>query len=101
MAVEVFNVLISNSNTFIQILVLDHLRVLLTEESLLQLYCLPIGSNELLNLILKAVNAATDLVTVSQCAIELHRSLFKMHNSLFNIFCQQLDSIVELSLFSI
>lgn len=54
-----------------------------------------------MNLVFKAVNIATNLVAVSQSAVELNRCFFKMHNSLVDVFSQQLDPISQLSILTI
>lgn len=52
MNLEVLDVLVSYPDALVQVLILDHLSVLLPEQSLLQLDGLPIRSHELLHLIL-------------------------------------------------
>ena len=69
MQLQVLNVLVRYSHSLVQILILDNLVILRSEQSLLQLNSLPVGSNQLLHLILQAVHAASHLVTVSKCTL--------------------------------
>ena len=75
MQLHVLNILVRYSHSLVQVLILDDLGILGSEESLLQLNSLPVGPNQLLHLILQAVHAASHLVAVSQRPIKLCTSL--------------------------
>lgn len=98
---QILNVLIGYSHSLVQVLILDDFGVLGPEESLLQLDGLAIRSDKLLHLILEVVDAGSDLVTVSDCAVELGRRLFKGERSLVDVVAQHLGSISELPLLAV
>jgi len=91
--------LVTHAHASIEVLVLDHLVVLLTEEALLELHRLCIGALELTDLEVKGVYGGFELVTVSYDDVKLSISLIDVNIAVLNCFIEPPDPILQVSLF--
>lgn len=98
---QIFDVLISYPGGLVQLLPLNDLLVLLTEESLLQLDSLGIRSGELLDLIVKGGHGLLDCVAISQSSVQLAIGLLNSEDLLVDGVRQCADSVIKLALLTV